>query len=198
MSSATSIDIRTAPTEQLSVSRVGASSFPSFSSVFSILKRNLFSLSLSLSPICFSFYEQRLTDFFFLVFSIFEYQVLQEQLKHDLNMCAESIQKLQQAVGKYHTSGMACEALNEEEVGTPMLVPVTESLYVPGKVGATDKVLVDIGTGYFVEKTPKGAEEYCKKKVQELRVNMERIMSVVQQKRKQLVMVSEQLSKRGQ
>ena len=64
--------------------------------------------------------------------------------------------------------------------------------------GATDKVLVDIGTGYFVEKTPKGAEEYCKKKVQELRVNMERIMNVVQQKRKQLVMVSEQLSKRGQ
>ena len=125
-------------------------------------------------------------------------QVLQEQLKHDLNMCAESIQKLQQAVGKYHTSGMACEALNEEEVGTPMLVPVTESLYVPGKVGATDKVLVDIGTGYFVEKTPKGAEEYCKKKVQELRVNMERIMNVVQQKRKQSVMVSEQLSKRGQ
>tara|TARA_B110000444_G_scaffold252383_1_gene281630 strand:- start:788 stop:1159 length:372 start_codon:yes stop_codon:yes gene_type:complete len=123
---------------------------------------------------------------------------LQEQLKHDLNMCAESVQKLQQAVGKYHTSGMACEALNEEEVGTPMLVPVTESLYVPGKVGATDKVLVDIGTGYFVEKTPKGAEEYCKKKVQELRVNMERIMNVVQQKRKQLVMVSEQLSKRGQ
>ena len=90
------------------------------------------------------------------------------------------------------------QALNEEEVGTPMLVPVTESLYVPGKVGATDKVLVDIGTGYFVEKTPKGAEEYCKKKVQELRVNMERIMNVVQQKRKQLVMVSEQLSKRGQ
>mmetsp|Transcript_6290 Transcript_6290/g.19735 ORF Transcript_6290/g.19735 Transcript_6290/m.19735 type:complete len:84 (-) Transcript_6290:57-308(-) len=44
MSSATSIDIRTAPTEQLSV--------------------------------------------------------LQEQLKHDLNMCAESVQKLQQAVGE--------------------------------------------------------------------------------------------------
>jgi len=124
--------------------------------------------------------------------------VLQEQLRHDLNMCSDSLRQLQGAVGKYHSSGMACDALNEEEVGKPMLVPVTESLYVPGKVGATDKVLVDIGTGYFVEKTPKGAEEYCKKKVQELQVNMEKILGVVQQKRKQLVMVSEQLSKRGQ
>jgi|TARA_B100001113_G_C21041836_1_gene592706 prefoldin alpha subunit len=121
---------------------------------------------------------------------------LQEQLKHDLNTCSDSLQKLQQAVRKYHSSGLACDALNEEEVGTPMLVPVTEGLYVPGKVGATDKVLVDIGTGYFVEKTPKGAEDYCKKKVLEMQANMEKIMGVARMKQKQLVMVSEQLNAR--
>ena len=32
-----------------------------------------------------------------------------------------------------------------------MLVPVTSSLYVNGTVTKPDKVLVDIGTGYFVE-----------------------------------------------
>ena len=79
-----------------------------------------------------------------------------------------------------------------------MLMLVTVRLHVPGKVGATYKVLVEIGTEYFVHKIQKGAEKYCKKKVQELRVNIERIMNGVQQKRKQLVMVSEQLSKRGQ
>ena len=77
-----------------------------------------------------------------------------------------------------------------------MLVPVMEGLYVPGKVGATDKVLVDIGTGYFVEKTPKGAEDYCKKKVLEMQANMEKIMGVARMKQKQLVMVSEQLNAR--
>ena len=77
-----------------------------------------------------------------------------------------------------------------------MLVPVTEGLYVPGKVGETDKVLVDIGTGYFVEKTPKGAEDYCKKKVLEMQANMEKIMGVAKMKQKQLVMVSEQLNAR--
>ena len=32
-----------------------------------------------------------------------------------------------------------------------MLVPLTASLYVPGTLDDADKVLVDIGTGYFVE-----------------------------------------------
>ena len=32
-----------------------------------------------------------------------------------------------------------------------MLVPLTQSLYAPGSLGDTGKVLIDIGTGYFVE-----------------------------------------------
>lgn len=33
-----------------------------------------------------------------------------------------------------------------------MLVPLTTSLYVPGTIADTDKVIVDVGTGFFVEK----------------------------------------------
>ena len=36
--------------------------------------------------------------------------------------------------------------------GAPILVPLTPSLYVPGKLASTDIVLVDIGTGFYVEK----------------------------------------------
>jgi hypothetical protein len=32
-----------------------------------------------------------------------------------------------------------------------MLVPLTQSLYVPGELASTETVLVDVGTGYFVE-----------------------------------------------
>ena len=32
-----------------------------------------------------------------------------------------------------------------------MLVPLTASLYAPGTLDDADKILVDIGTGYFVE-----------------------------------------------
>jgi hypothetical protein len=34
----------------------------------------------------------------------------------------------------------------------PLLIPLTSSLYVPGSLGNTDKVIVDVGTGYMVEK----------------------------------------------
>ena len=33
-----------------------------------------------------------------------------------------------------------------------VLIPLTSSLYVPGKLKTTETVIVDIGTGYFVEK----------------------------------------------
>lgn len=35
--------------------------------------------------------------------------------------------------------------------GQPMLLPLTSSLYVNGEVGSSKDVLVDIGTGYYVE-----------------------------------------------
>jgi prefoldin alpha subunit len=33
-----------------------------------------------------------------------------------------------------------------------ILVPLTTSLYVPGKLADREKVIVDIGTGFYVEK----------------------------------------------
>jgi prefoldin alpha subunit len=46
------------------------------------------------------------------------------------------------------------EARHEQLARTdkPVLVPLTSSLYVPGKLKHTDTVIVDVGTGYFVRK----------------------------------------------
>ena len=48
--------------------------------------------------------------------------------------------------------------LNEaptEHLGKQILVPLTSSLYVPGNLKDAGKVLVDVGTGYYVEKVRK-------------------------------------------
>ena len=37
--------------------------------------------------------------------------------------------------------------------GTRMLVPITSSLYVPGETAPLDTVLIDVGTGYYIEKS---------------------------------------------
>lgn len=39
-----------------------------------------------------------------------------------------------------------------DRVGKTILVPLTNSLYVPGKLSDADNVIVDVGTGYYVKK----------------------------------------------
>lgn len=42
------------------------------------------------------------------------------------------------------------------------MIPLTTSMYVAGVMENVDKVTIDIGTGYFVEKTIEQAEEFFK------------------------------------
>jgi len=37
-------------------------------------------------------------------------------------------------------------------IGKPILVPLTTSLYVPGTLADAENVIVDVGTGFYVEK----------------------------------------------
>lgn len=39
-----------------------------------------------------------------------------------------------------------------DETDKKILIPLTSSLYIPGRIKDTENVLVDVGTGYFVEK----------------------------------------------
>jgi len=42
-----------------------------------------------------------------------------------------------------------------KNLGKPILVPLTTSLYVPGTLADPDNVIVDVGTGFYVEKVGK-------------------------------------------
>ena len=128
--------------------------------------------------------------------SVQQLQGLAESLESDVTQLTESLQMLQRAIQRYHTSGTALEALDKEVEGKPMLVPLTSSLYVPGRLGATDKVLLDVGTGYFVEKSPESGVEYCRLKVSMLKQNMEKLIEVINTKRKQTMSVNDVLMKK--
>ena len=42
--------------------------------------------------------------------------------------------------------------MNLAPTDTTLLVPLTASLYVPGKLHDPENVIVDVGTGYYVKK----------------------------------------------
>lgn len=46
-----------------------------------------------------------------------------------------------------------------------MLVPLTSSLFIPGRMQDAGNVMVDIGTGYYLEKNLDEARDYLEKKM---------------------------------
>lgn len=42
--------------------------------------------------------------------------------------------------------------IDAKNTGAHILVPLTTSLYVPGTLADKEKVIVDVGTGFYVEK----------------------------------------------
>ena len=82
-------------------------------------------------------------------------------------------------------SRSALERLAESD-GLGMLVPLTQSLYVPGRVKDADKVLVDIGTGYYLEKSADGARDLIDRRLDVVTKLAANVATVVEQKQQNL------------
>lgn len=73
----------------------------------------------------------------------------------------------------------------------PLLVPLTSSLYVPGTLASTETVVVDVGTGFYVEKTTAQAKTFYEAKVDELGKNVKDLEVIVNTKAQNLRLVEE-------
>jgi prefoldin alpha subunit len=63
--------------------------------------------------------------------------------------------------------------------GQEIMIPLTESLYAPGKIVDPDKILVELGAGFFVEKTTEDAVKVLDRKFKMVDKNSENIMSAI-------------------
>lgn len=64
-------------------------------------------------------------------------------------------------------------------------------MYCDGTLSSTQKVMVDIGTGYFVEKTVEAAREFYKSKGEYLKGQLENLQNTIQEKQNSLQLVVE-------
>lgn len=83
---------------------------------------------------------------------------LQSRLTSELEHLTSSHTKLRAAQTKFQdcvrsiNEGVAGAASNGIDGKNGILVPLTSSLYVKGTLADREKVLVDVGTGFYVEK----------------------------------------------
>eukprot|EP01006_Ploeotia_vitrea_P065556 TRINITY_DN9342_c0_g1_i1.p2 TRINITY_DN9342_c0_g1~~TRINITY_DN9342_c0_g1_i1.p2 ORF type:complete len:106 (-),score=13.08 TRINITY_DN9342_c0_g1_i1:296-613(-) len=80
---------------------------------------------------------------------------------------AAAVQQLRNLRDAFADSKRCVETLQTAKAGDPMLIPLTSSLYVPGRIKQLDTVMVDVGTGYFVEKETDQAVELLNRKIQQ-------------------------------
>ncbi|CCW72127.1 unnamed protein product [Phytomonas sp. Hart1] len=66
-----------------------------------------------------------------------------------------------------------------------VLVCMTSSLFVKGTVIPSDKVLVDVGTGYFLEKSMEHAKSYFNTRASQIKESMDSIEKTILVKQKQ-------------
>ncbi len=87
-------------------------------------------------------------------------------------------------VYRFQDSGEAVGKLTPESNNKEILVPLTGSMYVNGSLADPEKVLVDVGTGYYVEKDVEAAKEYFTKKVKYVTEQMEKVQAIGNEKNK--------------
>jgi len=60
--------------------------------------------------------------------------------------------------------------------GREIMVPLTESLYAPGRIVDPNKILVELGAGFFVEKSSKDAIKVLERKGRVVDANSDNVM----------------------
>lgn len=115
--------------------------------------------------------------------SVEQLKALKEQSDLEVNLLQDSLNNIKTATGRLENAFSALHDLSLRPQGKKMLVPLTASLYVPGTLDDPDKVLVDIGTGYFVEKTMAEGKDYCERKINLLKSNFDQLIEVATKKK---------------
>uniref|UniRef100_A0A0A9Y358 Putative prefoldin subunit 5 n=1 Tax=Lygus hesperus TaxID=30085 RepID=A0A0A9Y358_LYGHE len=103
---------------------------------------------------------------------------LKKQLDQEIGVYQDSMQALKLAQTKYGDSKEALEKIQPDAKDSRIMVPLTGSMFVPGTIDDTEKVLVDVGTGYYLKMSMESAKDYFKRKVIFVTEQMEKIQSL--------------------
>lgn len=111
---------------------------------------------------------------------------VKRQLDQELEHLTSSFGQLKQAQAKFKSCAENVTQLASSASDRTVLVPLTNSLYVPGKISDKSNVIIDIGTGYFVKKSTPEATAHYKAKVEFVTKNLESLQEAIQKKQENL------------
>lgn len=110
-------------------------------------------------------------------------QKVKSQLEEEIDSLTNAFSQMKQAQATFRECTNCIESLTpENSQDKTIMVPLTNSLYVPGKLDNIGSYVVDVGTGYYVEKSSKEAAKYFDSRIEHVQGNSKKIQETVEQK----------------
>uniref|UniRef100_UPI00358F0B62 prefoldin subunit 5 n=1 Tax=Myxine glutinosa TaxID=7769 RepID=UPI00358F0B62 len=109
-------------------------------------------------------------------------EALKSQVEQEVDFFSSSMQQLKIAQNKLRVSKESLKMINKDTADKEILVPLTSSMYVPGQLSNVNHVIVDIGTGYYVQKTVEEAVAYFQRKVEFIGEQKDKVQPMLQEK----------------
>ncbi|XP_022670881.1 prefoldin subunit 5-like isoform X1 [Varroa destructor] len=107
---------------------------------------------------------------------------MKQELDGDIEYMSQSIQTLKVVMDKCLTSEECLSKLGPKAEGKELLVPLSNSVYVPGYLTNAEKAIIGIGTGYYVEKDIEEAREVFKRREKVVQEQIEKVQKAAQEK----------------
>ncbi|XP_030370568.1 probable prefoldin subunit 5 [Scaptodrosophila lebanonensis] len=107
---------------------------------------------------------------------------IKQEFEQEMTNIQESLSTLHGCKAKYAGSKEALESFQSNWQDRHILVPLTSSMYVPGRIKDLNNFIIDIGTGYFIEKDLEGSKDYFKRRVDYVQEQIEKIEKIHMQK----------------
>uniref|UniRef100_H0XIR0 Prefoldin subunit 5 n=1 Tax=Otolemur garnettii TaxID=30611 RepID=H0XIR0_OTOGA len=125
-------------------------------------------------------------------------EMLKNQLDQEVRFLSTSTAQLTMVQTKHVEAKDCLNMLNKSNEGQELLLPLTSSQYVPGKLHDVEHMLIDVGTGYYVETTAEDAQDFFKRKIDFLTKQMKKIQPTLQEKHTMKRAVMEMMSQKIQ
>ena len=109
---------------------------------------------------------------------------IKRDIEQEISVFTESINQLKMAQQKFHESLVNLDRIIVKNEGKELMVPMTSSMYVPGILDETSSVMVDIGTGYYVEKSVEEGRKYFTRKIDFVGSQLEKIHPLLLEKQR--------------
>ncbi|KAG6076223.1 hypothetical protein E4U16_002345 [Claviceps sp. LM84 group G4] len=120
---------------------------------------------------------------------------VKQQLDEELEHLTTSYAQLHGAQNKFKECLRCVDSRTKssDASSNSVLVPLTNSLYVKGEISNNETVLVDVGTGFLIEKKLKAARDFYEDKSNGLASNLKELEAIVQRKQANVRAVEEVL-----